>query len=750
LLGRVVGAHDITVHVLFLHLVSAQDKFASLTKDQLSRWLDRIFHPAVYRHCEAHYTQHLPASYRQALANSLAHQVERRQVETASYQAQRSIGYHLQPEYLGQIWAEILETIANTPGLADFRDPQLFFSAKGTKLQFKTSPSRPTMLDAMENFESYLERIVDLDFVHLDRLYVDLGKEICPRVSLLSSQRRHVGDEAQVYSWKRCCLEQCIRWMYDGEPPAEGSRGQRYYSQNMLYDAASLTSVSPKRSKLREGGVIYSQFYGSVKEVSDAAKCMPFDHDGLEELALDPQIRQGARHAAGGHRRDAKIIERAYCASKRRARDALLDSRQKSFGIREEHRVTWSLFQALAGRLRLRDRDELEVMLSDCPPYAWAVKTDVYLGYLWRSADKFATGFEVVLARCQRELVTWEQTKMMAMFLRCLRFVFGAHQLQRDPALWWSRRETSAGEPPRQRAWYGLGFCNTLPRYKYCWLEPRVDWGRLAFRSHVTDHVLFGNGMLRGQYLRRGGLVRDFFGATRQLELALEWVERHHGNARIRDQLIVWMVHICLQQFRVDVLSGIRLEISEEHRDEAVLGTRPFCFEYLEGIMSDGVYLIAGNRCDFKQASHLGRFLFGFDDGRARAHWEDRPFRKLYRRARTALDLRHGAAGLGRVFERRLLRCLFEYHWILPYPCSDVLMQRTKQGKRMWYSIRPGPTALGEAERLEPGQWEWARKSWRQGAPSGLPQCLLWDKEGWAGWIERNRGERGSSGWEGA
>jgi len=35
-----------------------------------------------------------------------------------------------------------------------------------------------------------------------------------------------------------------------------------------------------------------------------------FDYDGFEELALDPQIRQGARHAAGGHRRDAKIIER--------------------------------------------------------------------------------------------------------------------------------------------------------------------------------------------------------------------------------------------------------------------------------------------------------------------------------------------------------------------------------------------------------------------------------------------------------
>jgi len=159
----------------FPHLVQAQDRFVCLTKGQLSRWLDQIFHPVVYRYYDAHYTQHLSASYRHALANSKAHQVE----EMARHQAQQSIGYHLQSEYLSQIWTEI---ITNTPGVADFNDPQLFFSAEGTNLQFKTSPFRPTMLEAMENFESYFKRIVDVDFVYLDRLYVDLGKEICPRV----------------------------------------------------------------------------------------------------------------------------------------------------------------------------------------------------------------------------------------------------------------------------------------------------------------------------------------------------------------------------------------------------------------------------------------------------------------------------------------------------------------------------------------------------------------------------------------
>jgi hypothetical protein len=62
----------------------------------------------------------------------------------------------------------------------------------------------------------------------------------------------------------------------------------------MLHDAATVTSVPPKNSRLYGGGVRYLQLYGSVKEVWDAAKSKPFDNDGLEEMALDAQIRQAA------------------------------------------------------------------------------------------------------------------------------------------------------------------------------------------------------------------------------------------------------------------------------------------------------------------------------------------------------------------------------------------------------------------------------------------------------------------------
>jgi hypothetical protein len=68
------------------------------------------------------------------------------------------------------------------------------------------------------------------------------------------------------------------------------------------------------------------------------------------------------------------------------------------------------------------------------------------------------------------------------------------------------------------------------------------------------------------------------------------------------------------------VLGSVRGEIVQERRAEAIKGEVGFCMEYFSEIMTNRVYLMSGNRCDFKQASDLAHFLFDFDDGRIRAH----------------------------------------------------------------------------------------------------------------------------------
>ena len=56
----------------------------------------------------------------------------------------------------------------------------------------------------------------------------------------------------------------------------------------------------------------------------------------------------------------------------------------------------------------------------------------------------------------------------------------------------------------------------------------------------------------------------------------------------IREEMLSWMVHTCLKQFRIDVLTTVKAEIREEHREGVMKGDRPFCRCYFEEVMMDG------------------------------------------------------------------------------------------------------------------------------------------------------------------
>jgi hypothetical protein len=228
------------------------------------------------------------------------------------------------------------------------------------------------------------------------------------------------------------------------------------------------------------------------------------------------------------------------------------------------------------------------------------------------------------------------------------------------------------------------------------------------------------------------------------LEVAMEWMERHRRNEVICQRVLSWMVHICLRQFRVDVLQAVKAEIREEHREQAIKGDRPFSREYFEEIMADGCFLISGNKTEMKDPRALAHFLFDSNDGRIRDHWEDRPFRKLYERARSGLGTR--MREWQTEFSRRLWTCLFEYHWVWPYPCYNALLQTTKAPRRrMWYSVGVNATTK---------QWAWKQKKWTPGEPGQLPAYLQWEREEWERWMEERRGngeetQAGRSGGEG-
>ena len=136
--------------------------------------------------------------------------------------------------------------------------------------------------------------------------------------------------------------------------------------------------------------------------------------------------------------------------------------------------MTWAVICRMIDRLEERlpgldDINDLIITLADAPSHVWVIRTKTFFHYVLRNVDKFATGFEIMAARTRDGVYTWEETKIIAIFLRGLRFSVAGQALCRESALWWGRRDRVREDgDDRPRTWYSLGFGTTLPRYGYC------------------------------------------------------------------------------------------------------------------------------------------------------------------------------------------------------------------------------------------------------------------------------------------
>ena len=62
----------------------------------------------------------------------------------------------------------------------------------------------------------------------------------------------------------------------------------------------------------------------------------------------------------------------------------------------------------------------------------------------------------------------------------------------------------------------------------------------------------------------------------------------YQNNEWLCDRLISWMVHICLLQFRLDMISAMKAEVKLEEQEEAMTGERGLSYEYLDEIIIEG------------------------------------------------------------------------------------------------------------------------------------------------------------------
>ena len=155
------------------------------------------------------------------------------------------------------------------------------------------------------------------------------------------------------WMWRQCCLDKVVEEFKMKEYKGSGLdvTGYRWC---LTRDIGNVTIAGRKQSILRKGGLAFSQFYAMNKLQFDANSHFPWDDgdDTMALMALDKHYHQALAATIGSKPVDMRECRSSFNSSGRRYLMGIRESENKSFGAREEHRMTLTLLKAVNVELR--------------------------------------------------------------------------------------------------------------------------------------------------------------------------------------------------------------------------------------------------------------------------------------------------------------------------------------------------------------------------------------------------------------
>lgn len=150
--------------------------------------------------------------------------------------------------------------------------------------------------------------------------------------------------------------------MYDGLAPSAKGERQRYYTQNMLYDAGSLTSVTLKKSKHREGGLILQFGQGDLRRKHVLPVRERRHGRARSGLTYPQRDEEHIRRGTSGRNDSGGGLPRKQAEDPPRTARCVAEIVWHPGGAP----VTWAVFQGIRGRLDLEEARGSAILLSEC------------------------------------------------------------------------------------------------------------------------------------------------------------------------------------------------------------------------------------------------------------------------------------------------------------------------------------------------------------------------------------------------
>jgi hypothetical protein len=681
-LGRFVSFEDISLCLLFPRLYREEQQSSRILDSDFQTLLDRILLPAIYQQHDSGDVQHYPGSYSHAKYNSTARGVEGRSRKVDMMPRQQAIMNFVRPDELHAVWQKIQELIEQ-PGLQQFKGATILLDAKNLKCLI-TGRTWKKMIDCLRR---YWGMAADESYI-TSSFFFDVAKETYPFPSYVFHTDTTNLAQPETLFWKRCCLESFYSWIRAGDE-AHACQ-QNIYPTTLLADSVSMAFEPGTRSWLRAAGLIYGQLYNSMKEILAAADQYPFENAAIETLALDPQLRKTWQHVGAGLSHDPIALFKAYLYSKARCHHGLHASNQKSFGVREEYRVSTALLSAITSRFEARDLYDQEHAAPQGEQPYFTYQSAAIMSWVRWNINKFCAGFELVSSLSNQSWVTWEHTRIMLMFLRCLRFSYGGGHLVEAAGLWRDvRHAPSSTRLEGSRRIEGLGFEVTIPQHGYGWFLEKVDWETMTFKAAYSQYMVFNTTSMQTAYHARYSQIRDVQVDFIRVSKIQGLLQQFKDSPQCRDYLQEVLQQLCLCAFRKDVFQHIKGLLKKDMVEKALAGEVALCGPSVKEALRPrhrSLNLVSGKRLAVQSIEVLFAWLWGWKESHfKRKHWEGKPYRLLFQRSFEIIGLMYGKEA-AREWRANLRSSFIKSHWLLPYPQGDRFMKSTGKSSVYWWS----------------------------------------------------------------
>ena len=683
--GRVIGRDDISVYIFFPRMWT-REKITNFPGNDddgpssiLRKWFDSLLYPALFRHSSPTSRQHFPLCWEHAKLKAEAHQREEKASTSTENLHIKALALHylVPARALTAIWNQIIEQLP-LAGNELYRDSFIYFANLNTKLNFKS----PTLDETWTDFINSLSCAINFDQLDRSRIYADLGKETVATDWDPSRGEDGSGKLPTTYLMRTCCQKSFARWAELGEPGK--SVKAHFYTPAMLRDVTNTTLDFSRYCHKRNQGWIFSQAYNSFKEVYDAANCKPFGSKFIQQLARDPKIDKMIRaKGRGGNAMALKNIWNMYFDSRRRLFNACSDAASVSFGVREEHRLSFSFIDRLEQCLRTTGEwsQKRDLVAADYHPF-WKLPSADWLVFLQQNCAKFTCAFEWIYTGVQGGRVPYEQCKVMIMLLQALPYTFDTGpDKQRDrSALWQTKFQRNKGSG---KDLLGMGIKDAIDRCGYGWMLDRIDWERLAFRDEFAGEIAYADNAIRAEYRKNWKEVVQSTGDYARIEATSRWLELYHEDPVCLEYIQSFLLVNLMQIYRREIFRVIQHLVRPESQEQAKNGQIMFCrASFRQHFVDDWETIISVTdmrRSKTKLIQELLFHMWGFGN-MLRKGWEPLPFRALSKRACEIIE-EHCGVEARRDFFDLIGRYFIATHWLFPRPTPTKFVQRNRRNE---------------------------------------------------------------------